>query len=176
MRLSVMVGKVLLSTEQNQPLRNKIMSPLLTPPITSVTIISPVKEHKSKFQEIVRRVHKEKKGLKLAIPKAYATHDRLPLPKGYERSWGTSFETIAIIPAGNGQTQEVPVLVLLNEASPLTIAEADAGHTYFILTIDEYDRKVTEYIHKDRYPFEKLVFEPVLKQFSLPKRGKSSKN
>lgn len=153
------------------------MSPLLTPPITPVTIISPAsKEYFSEFQEIVRKVHKEGKGLKLATPRAYETHGRLPLPEGYERSWGTSFETVAILPAGNRKTKEVPVLVLLQEASPLTVAEADTDHMSFTLTIDEYDSTATEYINGDRQPFEKLVFAPSLRQFSLPKEGKSSKN
>ena len=153
------------------------MSPLLTPPITPVTIISPAsKEYFSEFQEIVRRVHKEGKRLKFATPRTYETHDRLPLPKEYERSWGTSFNTVAILPAGNKQTKEVPVLVLLQEASPLTVAEADTEHMSFTLTIDEYDETATEYINGDRQPFEKMVFAPTLRQFSLPEEGKSSKN
>lgn len=41
------------------------MSPLLTPPITAVTVISLAgEEYFSEFQEIVGRVHKEGKGLK----------------------------------------------------------------------------------------------------------------
>ena len=153
------------------------MSPLLTPPIAPVTIISPAsKEYFSEFQEIVRRVHKEGKGLKIAVPVGYETHPNLPLPSGYDRSWGTSFETVAILPAGNRKTKEVPVLVLLQEASPLTVAEADADHMSFILTIDEYDSTATEYVNGDRQPFEKLVFGPTLRQFSLPEEGKSSKN
>lgn len=153
------------------------MSPLLTPPITPVTIISPAsKEYFSEFQEIVRRVHKEGKGLKLATPRAYETHDRLPLPSGYDRSWGTSFETVAILPAGKGEEKEIPVMILLQEASPLTVANADAKHMSFTLTIDEYDEAATEYVNGDRQPFEKLVFSPTLRQFSLPKEGKFSKN
>lgn len=153
------------------------MSPLLTLPITPVTIISPAsKEYFSEFQEVVRRVHKEGKGLKLATPRTYETHPNLPLPSGYDRSWGTSFETVAILPAGKGQEKEIPVTVLLQEASPLTVAGADAKHMSFILTIDEYDSTATEYINGDRQPFEKLVFGPTLRQFSLPKEGKSSKN
>lgn len=153
------------------------MSPLLTPPITPVTIISPAsKEYFSEFQEVMRRVHKEGKRLKLATPRAYETHDRLPLPEGYERSWGTSFNTVAILPAGNRKMKEVPVLVLLQEASPLTVAEADADHMSFTLTIDEYDETATEYINGDKQPFEKMVFYPTLRQFSLPEEGKSSKN
>lgn len=152
------------------------MSPLLTPPITPVTIISPAsKEYFSEFQEIVRRVHKEGKGLKLATPRTYETHDRLPLPSGYERSWGTSFETVAILPAGKGEEKEIPVTILLQEASPLTVAGADAKHMSFTLTIDEYDSPATEYINGDRQPFGKLVFAPALRQFSLPEEGKSSK-
>ena len=147
------------------------MSPLLTPPITPVTIISPAsKEYFSEFQEVVRRVHKEGKGLTLATPRTYETHDRLPLPEGYERSWGTSFNTVAILPAGNRKTKEVPVLVLLQEASPLTVADADAKHISFTLTIDEYDEIATEYINGDRQPFEKLVFAPTLRQFKKPSK------
>lgn len=147
------------------------MSPLLTPPITPVTIISPAsEEYFSEFQEIVRRVHKESKGLKLSTPRAYETHDRLPLPEEYEQSWGTSFETVAILPAGNKKTKEVPVLVLLQEASPLTVAEADADHMSFTLTIDEYDETATEYVNGDRQPFEKLVFYPTLRQFKKPSK------
>jgi hypothetical protein len=147
------------------------MSPLLTPPITPVTIISPAsKEYFSEFQEVVRRVHKEGKGLTLATPRTYETHDRLPLPEGYERSWGTSFNTVAILPAGNRKTKEVPVLVLLQEASPLTVADADAKHMSFTLTIDEYDEIATEYINGDRQPFEKLVFAPTLRQFKKPSK------
>lgn len=147
------------------------MSPLLTPPITPVTIISPAsKEYFSEFQEIVRRVHKERKGLTLATPRTYETHDRLPLPEGYERSWGTSFNTVAILPAGNRKTKEVPVLVLLQEASPLTVAEADAEHMSFTLTIDEYDEIATSFINGDRQPFEKLVFGPTLRQFKKPSK------
>jgi hypothetical protein len=153
------------------------MSPLLTPPITPVTIISPAsEEYFSEFQEVVRRVHKEGKRLKLATPRTYETHDRLPLPEGYERSWGTSFETVAILPAGKGKEKEIPVTILLQEASPLTVAEADTEHMSFTLTIDEYDETATEYINGDRQPFEKLVFYPTLRQFSLPEGGKSSKN
>lgn len=153
------------------------MSPLLTPPITPVTIISPAsKEYFSEFQEVVRRVHKEGKGLTLATPRTYETRPNLPLPSGYDRSWGTSFETVAILPAGKGQEKEIPVTVLLQEAPPLTVAEADAKHMSFTLTIDEYDSTATEYINGDRQPFEKLVFGPTLRQFSLPKEGKPSKN
>lgn len=147
------------------------MSPLLTPPITPVTIISPAsEEYFSEFQEVVRRVHKEGKGLKLATPRTYETPDRLPLPSGYDRSWGTSFNTVAILPAGNKQTKEVPVLVLLQEASPLTVAEADTEHMSFTLTIDEYDETATEYINGDRQPFEKMVFYPTLRQFKKPSK------
>lgn len=147
------------------------MSPLFTPPLTAVTVISPAnKEYFSEFQEVVRRVHKEGKGLTLATPRTYETHDRLPLPSGYDRSWGTSFNTVAILPAGNRKTKEVPVLVLLQEASPLTVAEADAEHMSFTLTIDEYDEIATSFINGDRQPFEKLVFGPTLRQFKKPSK------
>lgn len=147
------------------------MSPLLTPPLTAVTVISPAsKEHFSEFQEIVGRVHKEGKGLKIAVPAVYDTHDNLPLPRGYDRSWGTSFESVAILPAGNGQEKEIPVTVLLQETQPLTTAEADNEHRFFTLTIGEYDEHATSYINGERQPFEKLIFESNLKQVVPPKK------
>lgn len=147
------------------------MSPLFTPPLTAVTVISPAsKEYFSEFQEIVGRVHKERKGLKIAVPAGYETHDNLPLPRGYDRSWGTSFESVAILPAGKGQKKEIPVTVLLQEAQPLTAAEADDEHRFFTLTIDEYDQFATSSIHNDMQPFNKLIFEANLKQVAPPKK------
>lgn len=147
------------------------MSPLLTPPLTAVTVISPVnKEYFSEFQEIVGRVHKEGKGLKIAVPAGYETHDNLPLPRGYDQSWGTSFKSVAILPAGKGREKEIPVTVLLQEAQPLTTAEANGEHSFFTLTIDEYDQHATSYINGDKQPFEKLIFQPKLKQFTPSKK------
>lgn len=62
------------------------------------------------------------------------------------------------------------MLVLLQEASPLTVAEADAEHMSFTLTIDEYDEIATSFINGDRQPFEKLVFGPTLRQFKKPSK------
>lgn len=147
------------------------MSPLLTPPLTAVTVISPAsKEYFSEFQEIVGRVHKERKGLKIAVPAGYKTLNNLPLPDDYDQSWGTSFKSVAILPAGNGREKEIPVTVLLQETQPLTISEADNEHRFFTLTIGEYDEYATSHVNRDKPLFEKLIFESNLKQFVPSKK------
>lgn len=142
------------------------MCPLPTTNLTATLVLEPYdKGSLEKFQLIVDRLLTEKKGIPYRVPEVYKNEEKIKVAKSYNFSWGTKFALDIEIPNGKGGVEVIPVLALLEEASPST--KYDIGDIKLKLDYKEFDETVTRYVAGAK-PIQQLFFIVELKNY---KRG-----
>lgn len=142
------------------------MCPLPTTNLTATLVLEPYdKGSLEKFQLIVDRLLTEKKGIPYRVPEVYENEEKIKVAKSYNFSWGTKFALDVEIPDGKGGVKVIPVLALLEEASPST--KYDIGDIKLKLDYKEFDETATRYVAGAK-PIQQLFFNVELKSY---KRG-----